>query len=318
MKVLFVCREIPFYGISPIMLRQAEGLMNNNVVVDYFTVKGQGFSAYLKAASGLKKFLAARPGYDIIHAHYGLCGLSVTFAATTEKTVISFMGSELIGDPFPKHFLQNLVIRTINNRCIRKFNAIIVKSERMSKALKNKPHHVVPNGVSLEDFYPVDQKEARTKLGFDQTKKLVIFIADPPGRPEKNLKLAMSAIELLKDPSVELKTLHSMTKEQVNLSYSAADVLLLTSVHEGSPNVIKEAMACGCPIVTTDVGDVKKNIGDLEGCFITTFEPADVANKIRLALSSKRTDGRQRLVQIGLDSRSSTQRLIEVYKSLLN
>jgi teichuronic acid biosynthesis glycosyltransferase TuaC len=64
---------------------------------------------------------------------------------------------------------------------------------------------------------------------------------------------------------------------------NAADLLLLTSLTEGSPQVIKEAMACNCPIVATDVGDIREIIGYTDGCYITTFKPSDVAVKIQAA-----------------------------------
>src|SRR4030042_595614 len=98
---------------------------------------------------------------------------------------------------------------------------------------------------------------------------------------------------------------------------NAADVLVLTSFKEGSPNVIKEAMACNCPIVSTDVGDVRELIENLKGCFITSFDPTDVANKIILALDFRDkyryTTGRDRILSMGLDSKSIAEKMAKVY-----
>jgi len=106
-------------------------------------------------------------------------------------------------------------------------------------------------------------------------------------------------------------------QEEVNLFYNAADVLLLTSFHEGSPNVIKEAMACNCPIVSTDVGDVRDIIENTEGCYITTFQPEDIADKIKRALEyGQRTKGRENIKH--LDINTVAQRIIKVYKTVLN
>ena len=103
--------------------------------------------------------------------------------------------------------------------------------------------------------------------------------------------------------------------------HNAADMVLLTSLWEGSPNVIKNAMACNIPIVSTDVGDVREVVGDTEGCFITSFHPQDVAEQIEMALAfagtKGRTKGRKRLVEWGLDSKTVVKRIIGVYKEVL-
>jgi len=93
-------------------------------------------------------------------------------------------------------------------------------------------------------------------------------------------------------------------------------MVILTSKFEGSPNVIKEAMACNCPIVSTDVGDVREVIGNTEGCFITSFEPEGVAKKIKLAIEfNKKTNGRDNITH--LDEKVIAQRLIDVYQSAI-
>jgi glycosyltransferase involved in cell wall biosynthesis len=111
-----------------------------------------------------------------------------------------------------------------------------------------------------------------------------------------------------------------MTRTQVNLYLNAADCLLLYSSSEGSPQLIKEAMACNCPVVSTDVGDVKWVIGETNGCYITSFETGDVAGKLIDALeftrSLGRTNGRNRITALGLDSRSVALKLMEVYSKL--
>jgi glycosyltransferase involved in cell wall biosynthesis len=188
----------------------------------------------------------------------------------------------------------------------------------MSKVLHKKKHYIIPNGVSLTDFFPIEQNIARRKVNHDSKKKLVIFISDPPGREEKNISLLQDAFKLLDITSIELLCLSGLKKEDINFYYSAADALALTSLHEGSPNVIKEAMACGCPIVSTDVGDVRYNTSGVEGCYVASFDPADVAAKIKLAVNFGRTDGRNKLIGLRLDSDSSTNKLIDVYADLLN
>jgi len=99
---------------------------------------------------------------------------------------------------------------------------------------------------------------------------------------------------------------------------NAADLLLSTSLWEGSPNIIKEAMACNCPIVSTDVGDVKWLLDGVEGCFITTNDPNDIANKIRKALDIKgKTKGREKLISLGLDSKNIAKKIVSVYEEVM-
>lgn len=110
----------------------------------------------------------------------------------------------------------------------------------------------------------------------------------------KNSKLAIESVMNISD--TELLELKGYNRNQVSLLMNACDVILITSFSEGSPQVIKEAMACNLPIVSTDVGDVKEVIGNTEGCYITSFDPKDVAEKIKMALDfGKRTNGRENI-----------------------
>jgi glycosyltransferase involved in cell wall biosynthesis len=100
--------------------------------------------------------------------------------------------------------------------------------------------------------------------------------------------------------------------------YNAADVFLLTSQSEGSPNTIKEAMACNCPIVTTNVGDVKTVIGTTKGCYIALHDIRDIADKLKKALYfCSKTTGRERIINLGLDSNTIAEKIIKIYKTHL-
>ena len=62
-----------------------------------------------------------------------------------------------------------------------------------------------------------------------------------------------------------------MEQDQLVKYYNSVDCLILTSFHEGSPNVIKEAMACNLPIVSTKVGDVEEIINKTGKWFKKSF-----------------------------------------------
>jgi len=103
------------------------------------------------------------------------------------------------------------------------------------------------------------------------------------------------------------------------LLMNAVDVVLMTSFSEGSPQFIKEAMACNCPIVSVPVGDVPDVINEVEGCYISTYEAADIVAKLKQALKlEKRTEGRNRIIELGLDSETVAKRILEVYNRTIN
>ena len=113
-------------------------------------------------------------------------------------------------------------------------------------------------------------------------------------------------------PDAELVLLTKKPHDVVPIYMSACDVLVLTSALEGSPMVIKEAMACNLPIVSVTVGDVTEVIGDTPGCTIVEREPTAIAAKLVEALRTpRRTDGRTRIDHLRHDRIAS--RIVEVY-----
>jgi glycosyltransferase involved in cell wall biosynthesis len=203
----------------------------------------------------------------------------------------------------------------------RLYNHSIAKSEEILKRINSNKVTLIPNGVDLSLYQILDRQISRSKIGLLKGKILVIFASNPT-RTEKNYSLAEKAIILLNDVNILVLCLYEKTQEELVNYYNAADLLLLTSFHEGSPNVVKEAMACNCPVVSTDVGAVKHLFGDSPGYFVTSFDPLDVAAKIKLAIEYRQkygqTSGRKRIIEMGLDSESVADRLIEAYEKVLN
>jgi teichuronic acid biosynthesis glycosyltransferase TuaC len=322
MKVLFVSSGTSGDGISPIVSRQGESLAELGVTVDYFSIGQNGLIGYIKAFFQLRRFLRNNK-YDILHAHYGLCGIVAFSAKKRGKLIVSFMGDDIVGanntDGSITFISKVLVlINVFFARHCYAFN--IVKSNEMYQALKGNRTALIPNGIDLNQFYPVPKDTARRFLSIDPAIKLVIFISDTR-RSEKNFTLARQAISLTGVDKIQLFALGGHSSRDLLNYYNAADLLVLTSYHEGSPNVIKEAMACNCPIVSTDVGDVKWVTENAEGCFITSFMPADVADKINKALhfgaTKGRTNGRKRILELGLESQTIAKKIIEVYNKVI-
>lgn len=305
MKILFISSGNSKSGISPIILNQGNSLVDAGNSISYFAIKGNGIIGYLKNIKLLKKHLKDN-NYDVIHAHYIWCGIIATLAGA-KPLVVSLMGSDVKGSKV-NHFLSFLFSKFF-------WKKIIVKSEDMLMSLKVKKAVIIPNGVNFEIFKPVNKNEALAFTKWDITKKHVLFAGDPK-RKVKNFELAKSAIEKISDNHIELHVLTNIDNKLLPFYYCAADVILLTSLWEGSPNVIKEAMACNRPIVSTNTGDVQKVIGNTKGCFITDYSAEECKQKIMLALSYDFTDGRENIKH--LNSKHIANLLVNLYQSAIN
>lgn len=306
MRVLFVSSGNSADGISPIIKNQGLSLQKQGIELDYFTIEGKGIIGYLSAIPNLRRRIRSYD-YDLIHAHYSLSAYIASFSFP-KKLVVSLMGSDV------QNKMSNKLIIKIFNKFF--WDELIVKSVRMYDFLDIKRASIIPNGVDFDKFNQIKKEIAIKKTGWSFLKKHVLFAAHPK-RIEKNFELAKVAMNKLHNPNIELHVLENVPNENMNYYYNSADVVLLTSRREGSPNVIKEAMACGIPIVSTDVGDVKQVIGNTNGCYVAKMDSDDISSKIKLALNfNKKTTGKEDIKQ--LDSNTIAIRIINIYKSILN
>jgi len=312
MKVLFVSSGNNKNGISPIVFNQGESIKQQGIDIDYFTIKGKGLLGYIQNIPKIRVKLK-RGNYDLVHAHYSLAALAVTLSCPKVPLVVSFMGSDS---------KTNLFYRLLIKTCyILIWSKVIVKAEEMKDNIKLKQAAVIPNGVEIKKFKKKDKKSIKKSLALSENKSYLLFLSNPD-RYEKNYSLALKAYHLLNDNAIELLPVYDKPHSEVINYFHASDLLLLTSLWEGSPNAVKEAMACNLPVVSTDVGNVKWLFGNDAGHFITSLDPKDVAEKIKAALdySKKfgRTNGRKRIIELGLDSETIAKKIINVYKEVLN
>lgn len=233
--------------------------------------------------------------FDIVHGHYGLWCLIARLQWTT-PVVASFLGADLLGEPTADGgFTSKGAFVVAASRWLCKHvDAVIVKSEEMKKLTLQDNPFVVPNGVDFTLFHSIPRAEARTKLGWDQKRNYILF-GNNPERPEKNFKLACAAVERLHahNMSAELVVANGLPQTQVVLYINASNVLLLPSLHEGSPNIVKETMACNVPVVATDVGDVSQMIEHTAGCAVCPRDADAIAAALAEALQhTEHTTGR--------------------------
>lgn len=286
MRVVFAGRMKDTGALSPVLLAQASSLEAQGAEILHFTVKKGGFIGYLDAWIKLRR-LRKNGDFDLVHAHYYATGVMAALSGV-RPLIVSLMGSEIYGGRFTRGLVKFF------SRHI--WNCVIVKSASMADVIGRSPRvKVIPNGVDMQLFRPLDRAECRLRTGFDKSLKYILFISDPR-RKEKNHKLAIEAVRLLSDDNIRLETLYGIDHQMMPVYMSAADLLILTSLHEGSPNVIKEAMACNLPIVATPVGDVPDLLRDTDGCFIASFNVSDFSKKIKAALDyGRKTNGREKI-----------------------
>lgn len=309
MKVIFVASGNKNVGsVSAFVQSQFDSLKEEGLDMILFPVVGHGSKAHLRAAWNLRK-LIRKEKPNIVHAHYSICGFVAAIATLfmKPKVVVSILGS------FPEKDRKWKLVRFFIKHV---WDKTLVKSRRTANQLEmDLP--VIPNGVNLEQFNLLEQKSAREECRFDGDKKYVIWCSNP-SRFEKRFPLAQESVAQLQDDSVILYPVFDHPHDDVVRYMCAADVLLLTSVSEGSPNVIKEAMTCNCPIVSTDVGDVRWVTEGVEGTFVSDKDDAvSLGECIRKALAfSGRTKGREAIVKKGLSSKSVAERIIALYNSI--
>jgi len=310
MKVLIVCSgnapNFDFKINQSFIYEQIESVKSlYNIHYDTFFISGKGVKGYL---FNLSKFRAviAKKNYSLIHAHNLPSGI-LSRLQFKVPLIVTFHGSD-INLKYHRKFSRLLSRITSHN---------IVVSKRLFNLLNN-PNKttVIPCGIDTNLFHSVDVIQARKSIKLDNNKKIILF-ASAFGNKIKNFALAENAVRHLNGfEEIQILELKGKTREEVNLLMNAADMLLLTSFSEGSPQVIKEAMACNCPIVATDVGDIKEVIGNTAGCFITSFDPVDIANKIKLAIKfGKRTNGREKVKH--LDDKLIAKKIFDIYKEVL-
>ena len=308
MRVLMITNMYPHEAdasFGTFVYEQVRALRGLGVEVDVLFIDGR--RSQLNYLGGYPRFWRqlAHVRYDLIHAHYVFSGL-VARAQWRLPLVLSLHA------PGQMETYQGWLCKRLAPRV----DAVIVTSPDHKRRLGFPEAHIIPCGVDFELFEPLDQAEARKRVGWSPEGKVLAWIGDP--RVEKRVDLAHvtgEALATLRD-DVRLEIVSKVPHEMIPAYMNAADVLLLTSDHEGSPVVIKEAMACNLPIVSTDVGDVAQVIDGVEGCYLTSQDPQKMARKVSLALDrGARTTGRETIQH--LSTRAEAERILALYQEVL-
>jgi teichuronic acid biosynthesis glycosyltransferase TuaC len=303
LRVLFVYSG-NLCDTNSLITNQGESLVNEGVIIDYFIIRGKGFIGYLKNLPSLRNTIK-KGKYDLVHAHYSFSGY-LAGLSTLKPIIVSLMGSDI-------H--KNIILRSLTRFFYSSiWTTTIVKSNNMKMVTGLKKAIVIPNGINIEKFKPIDKNDAQKIVGYDSSKKHIIFVSDPR-RKEKNYSLALEGYKMLDNDQIEFHVVYNVPHDKIPVYMYAADLLLLTSLWEGSPNVVKEALACNLPVVSTDVGDVMERIKGLKGCYIISDDPNDIAEKIKMAIQS--TSSIRNYTSHSITDTIIAKKLTDIYNNIL-
>ena len=314
----FVNHQLPF------VTEQGEAIRALGNEVEYFLVRGN----YVKAVGALKKKIREfKP--DIVHAHFGLSAITAELQNLV-PVVTTFHNGETL------NWHVNLMSSLMSLRA--KHVIYVAQHIRDLSYFKARQYSIIPCGVPMEQMTIVPQAEARRQLGWDPNKKYILF-GGAFSNERKNYALLRDAIAQLNEQSpfishqssIECVEMKNLTRSQCVLRMNACDLFALPSHSEGSPQALKEAMACNCPCLATDIADVKYLFGDEPGHWILrnprkTHERWDADEKsldemvelLKEALAFEgRTNGRKRIEELQLTNEAVAKRIVNIYNEIL-
>ncbi len=330
MKVLVVTNMYPnpSHLYSGIFVKDfVESLQGLGVKLDvFFTNSKRGRAEYFKQIPHLYDVLR-RQRYDLLHAQHTYCVYQVKMAQILARNDTPIMFTIHEGEALmpagasddQADWIKRLVyLKRPKRWALYLADYVISVEQHIPKVLGyRKPYSVVPPGVNLQRFAPLDKNECQKRLGIAANGGPVLFFPADPRRPLKGFDLLQQSLGYL-PLKPQVLTGGGIPPELMPYYMNAADVVVHTSHFEASPMVIKEAMACNVPAVSTDVGDVKSTMGDSPGYFICKRDPVDVAERIRQALEFRdRAKGRQQIVKLSLALEQTADAYLQIYRRIL-
>jgi len=255
---------------------------------------------------------------DFVHAQFGTMTSFLTVLSTARPVVISFRGGDL--NPYKSRFqIRQRVGRLLSQLSALRATRIICVSAQLKERLwwRRDRVTVIPSGVDTAIFRPRPREAARRDVGWEQDERVVLFNAgtDPVS---KRLDLAISSVEEARSACGEIR-LHVLDGNAspglIPVLMNAADCLLLTSDWEGSPNMVKEAIACNLPVVSVDTGDVQERLAGVEFCKIVHRSPGALGKALaEILVKRARSNGHENAMQLSLES--IAKRIASVYESV--
>ena len=339
MKILVIASD-KGGKFAPFIEEQMAALEARGIEVLRYGITGKGIRGYLRELPALRRAIRQHCP-DIIHAHYGLSGLLANLQRLV-PVVTTYHGSDINVPSILR--LSKIAMRLSAHNIFVSVRSVSIALGlcATSSDLKDfndlndlkegatEKNTLLPCGVNLTDDQLQSRAAARKVLGIAEHEQIVLF-AGAFANAVKDAPLAQEAVTMiapnfkdfkdlkdLNEGAPRLQELRGFSRAEVNQWMCAANCLLLTSKTEGSPQVVKEAMACGCPIVSVDVGDVAERTSGVEGCYVVpTREPKDIAEALLKAIQyNGKTNGRERIIEMGLSNEQVAKRLESIYENV--
>ena len=316
MKILHITNNYPTPGfpIFGIFVKeQIDSLTELGVESDVFFMNTRegGKREYLKSLYRINRHLYANK-YDLIHCHHSYSAIIFLCSGAIfgKKCLLSYQSD-------PENESGRLIFRIL----YRFFDRIILKNR--SREINYPKTIYLPNGVNTDFFKPMDKISCKKQLGLDVNRRYIVFMDSYDRRPFKRIDRFKETVRILKEKyslsDIEPLVLTNTERNLIPLYLSAADVHLLTSDFEGSPNSVKECLACNVPVVSTPVGNVAELISGVEGSYVSkSFNPVELADLTYRTLQKNHYSSRQSIMEKGLDIMTVGNKLLNIYKDLIN
>jgi teichuronic acid biosynthesis glycosyltransferase TuaC len=308
----------PAYGVF--VERQVQALEEAGLRCDVLYLRGylSKINYVLSVPLLARLTLSARGRYRVVHVHGGEMALTARFLLT-RPMIVTYHGDDVLGyrgDDGPVPVRSK--VRSFIVRCqAHLFTATVTQSREMHRRLPRRVRAsdtVIPCGVDAAQFHPVDRGDARRQLGWGDRERIVLFAATRPYEPRKRFDLARAAVGHAEGElgPVRLAVAENQPPELVPTMMNAADCLLLTSMSEGSPVVVKEALMCNLPVVATDVADVREMLEGVAPSAVCSHDPAELgAALVNVLKAERRSNGRD--LRPDLTQANTVRKLLSVY-----
>lgn len=318
MRVLHVVAAYPAPGNpekGSLVKAQIDSLRAAGLDLEVCVLHGPGWRKYVAGIAQVRRALRAGR-FDLVHAHYAYTGWTARLA-TARPLVVSYMGNDVVGRNDEAGGGVGRFLHVASCNALASVSAFaIVKSGNLAAEIRTSRKAVIPNGVDCSVFRPMEVD--RASLGLDVSRRTVLF-AGRISDLRKRHELAKRVVELAREdvPGIELVAIERKSHEDVAKYLNGAACLLVTSRFEGSPNIVKEALACNTPVVATDVGDVRERTADVRNCRIASDDPRDLAAALVEVLrdGGRADNGREAVAE--LDAPVIARRILEVYREVL-